>query len=77
MHAKARRREVGVFVNDALQSVFKERSSEVDEQPEGQIHQAKVGQKLFGMNRVDVFDRLQFYDQLTIDKQIQPKPLVE
>ena len=29
------------------------------------------------MNRLDVFDRLQFDDQLAIDQQIQPKAFIE
>jgi hypothetical protein len=65
MHAKARRREVGVLVDDALEAVLQEGCAEV------------VGQELFGMNRVDVFDRLQFDDQLSIDQQIQPKAFVK
>ncbi len=66
-----------MFVDDSLQTVFQERCAEVDKQPEGQIHQAQVGQELFGMNRVEVFDRLQFNDQLSIDQQIQPKTCIE
>ena len=66
-----------MIIDDPFQSVFQERCAEVDEQSQWQVHQAQVGQKLFGMSWVNVFDRLQFDNQLAIDQQIQPKTLVE
>jgi hypothetical protein len=58
MHAKARRREVAVAVDDPLYTVTKRPTSEVDTQPEELLGQSQVGQQLLCMHRRQVLDDL-------------------
>ena len=68
VHAKARRPEAGVLVDDTAEAVFQQRCAEVDEKPEGQVHQAQIRQELLGVHRVEDFDGLQLDDQLPFDQ---------
>src|SRR5690606_2705000 len=56
IHAEVRRRGRGKLVYDAIQSLLQGCCSKVDEQSDGQLRQAKVGEQLFsvyGRQRLD------------------------
>ena len=56
VHAEARGRGGVEVVDDAVQSVLEHVCSEVDEEANALVHEAKVGQELFAVHRGEPFD---------------------
>ena len=70
MHAKTRRREVGVAVDDTFHPVAKHRRTEIEKQPQGLLGEPQIGQQLFAMDRRELLDRFDFDNQRIFDDQV-------
>ena len=68
VHAKARRREVGVVVDHPPESILHQRGSKVDEKSKREVHQPQIGQELLGIQGMHMLNRFQFHNQLFINK---------
>lgn len=66
-----------MVIDDPLAPVFERGGTEVDEKPQREIQEPKVGQDLLGMNRQKIFNRLQLDQETVFDDEVSPKPLVE
>jgi|GEM_PF-2476874 len=77
MHAKPRSREVSVTVNYTMQAILEQCRTKIDQNPEGHFHQTQIGQKLFGMDRVQILNGFQFHDKLMFNKQIHAETFVK
>jgi hypothetical protein len=64
-------------VHDSVNAVFDEDLAEVDEQPETYVAQAKVGEKLLFVHRGDLFNGLQFDDNLVFHNEVSTKAFIE
>ena len=66
-----------MIVDDAADAFLERRATEIDKQSDGLAGQAKIGQQLFAMCRVQPFDRFDLHQQAVIDEQIDTKGRVE
>jgi hypothetical protein len=64
-------------VDDAMQAFFEGGGTEVDEQADGQMEQAEIGQDLFGMDRSEILDRFQLHDHHAFNEQVNAKTVFE
>jgi len=65
VHAEARRRGDGEIVDDAMKPFFERRGSEVDEQADGEVHQAEISQDLLAVDGREFFHGLELHDHAT------------
>src|SRR3546814_17949067 len=77
VHAETRRRGGLMVVDDAADAFLERGTTEIDEKAHGLAGQAKIGQQLFAMSRVQPFDGFDFQQQTAIDQQIDTKGRVE
>src|SRR3546814_9366105 len=62
-----------MVVDDAADAFLERGTTEIDEKAHGLAGQAKIGQQLFAMSRVQPFDGFDFQQQTAIDQQIDTK----
>ena len=62
VHAQTRRRRGGELVDDAVQPFLEGGGAEIDEQADGEVHQAKIGQELLAVHRGEMFDGFELDD---------------
>src|SRR3546814_11481281 len=77
VHAETRRRGGLMVVDDAADAFLERGTTEIDEKAHGLAGQAKIGQQLFAMSRVQPFDGFDFQQQTAIDQQLDTKVRVE
>ena len=61
----------------ALETIFQQVFSKVDQQTKLTSSQTKISKQLFRMNRLYSFNRFQFYDHFLPHYQISPEALLE
>src|SRR3546814_20753661 len=66
-----------MVVDDAADAFLERGTTEIDEKAHGLAGQAKIGQQLFAMSRVQPFDGFDLQQQTAIDQQIDTKGRVE
>lgn len=64
-------------VNDSTKPLFECGAAKIDEQTNGQIHQAEICEQLLGMHRCEVLNRLNFDHNTTVDQQVYAKSFLE
>jgi len=77
IHAEARRRGGGKIVNNSVKPLFKRRRAKVDKEADGQIHEPKVRQELFAVDRCKLFHGLEFHDDASFNQQIGSEAFFE
>lgn len=77
MHAKTRRREVRVTVDNSLDAFPEGGSSKIQKQPQRLLRQPQVSQQLLAMDGSKLLDRFDFDDQRALDDQVCPEALRE
>ncbi len=53
-----------------MEAVFQERDIEVDEEPERQVTETKIGRELNPMDRLNRFDGFELDEELLVDEQV-------
>jgi len=77
VHAKTRRREVLMLVHDAFPPFLESSLSEVDQQAQRHLEQAKIGQDLLPMHCGKLLHRFQLDKHKVVDHQFRPEPFVK
>ena len=65
------------MVDDAVKTFFERRGSKIDEQSDGKIHQAEIGQDLFAVNGGEFFHGLEFHDYAAFHEQVGAEAFIE
>ena len=65
------------MVYNAAQPLPQRGGTEIDEQSNGQMEQAEIGQQLLLVNRRNCLHRFQLHDNRSLHKQIDPESFLE
>src|SRR5580658_10061970 len=77
IHAKSRRRERGVVVDDSPNTIFEHRGAKIDKQAERLLRKAQIRQQLFVMYRRNRLNRFELNDENLIHEQIHSQAIAE
>lgn len=64
-------------MDDAVEPFFESGRSEVDEQTDREIHQAKIGQHLLAMHRCMFLNGLPCHEDASVHSQVNPQPVLK